>query len=566
MTKPNFKPLILAVLAAIAIAVGLALEPRMARAEGGTDMDDAIALEVDETQEFTSSGEQVYVWFTFTTGVSGEYSLVLANKGGAVAYHPRLSLFDANGNDLGASCAQDRTEFYADANATFYLCVYDDNVRITKAGSKGYAVTLTREGGSAQIMSFNKSALNNDDLLWLGCYDGTPIAWVIVGDNEERGRNSIPIDGATLYAYHVLWRGLYHLYDNYYENLSLTTETTDLYCSTEKYYGFFDMLPTFKASSFSASEQALIAKDSLGIVDNDLGVCFFPNGEEGKYWYGGIFEKDGAWCAYFYADNGLGEESNYSTLSGINGICPTFTLNTESVLLWSAAVGGKPTSETGTLAPFAEGSGGYKLTLLDGDRGFAASANTETVTSGGTIEISYEGARTGENEYVSAILVRSLYGEYDVKPYYGHMAVDSESGTAVLTLPTGMKLEPYTLYVFSEQCNGDCRTDYASAFVEIPLTVTGEVPGGSQPGDVPGGDQGGTPAQPAQQQNTPEPKDAAQSVTPAQNQATSSAPTQNRSAIPAMSDANASLVPTMACLAAVGTALLMPCIRRRARQ
>ena len=68
MTKPNFKPLILAVLAATVIAVGLALEPRMVRVEGGTDMDDAIALEVDEPQEFTSSGEQVYVWFTFTTG------------------------------------------------------------------------------------------------------------------------------------------------------------------------------------------------------------------------------------------------------------------------------------------------------------------------------------------------------------------------------------------------------------------------------------------------------------------------------------------------------------------
>lgn len=46
------------------------------------------------------------------------------------------------------------------------------------------------------------------------------------------------------------------------------------------------------------------------------------------------------------------------------------------------------------------------------------------------------------------------------------------SGTASVTIPSDLAAGSYTLKVFSEQYNGDKKTDYASDFVNIPLTVT----------------------------------------------------------------------------------------------
>ena len=56
--------------------------------------------------------------------------------------------------------------------------------------------------------------------------------------------------------------------------------------------------------------------------------------------------------------------------------------------------------------------------------------------------------------------------------YYGNIAKDKASGKATLNIPSGLATGSYKLKVFSEQCNGDKMTDYASAFQDISLTVT----------------------------------------------------------------------------------------------
>ena len=55
---------------------------------------------------------------------------------------------------------------------------------------------------------------------------------------------------------------------------------------------------------------------------------------------------------------------------------------------------------------------------------------------------------------------------------YGRVAQNSASGTASVTIPANLQPGSYTLKVFSEQYNGDKKTDYASAFANISLTVT----------------------------------------------------------------------------------------------
>ena len=56
--------------------------------------------------------------------------------------------------------------------------------------------------------------------------------------------------------------------------------------------------------------------------------------------------------------------------------------------------------------------------------------------------------------------------------YYGNIDQNNASGTATLSIPSDLALGNYTLKVFSEQRNGDYKTDYASDFQNIELQVT----------------------------------------------------------------------------------------------
>ena len=151
---------------------------------------------------------------------------------------------------------------------------------------------------------------------------------------------------------------------------------------------------------------------------------------------------------------------------------PAFNLNLESVLFTSAAEGGKSLGTMGTLSAVPEYTGNeWKLTLLDENRSFKANVNGQAsafASAGGSVQISYSGAQTGDNEYVSVLLCDSS----DTVLYYGNIAQNSANGTATLNIPSGLAAGNYTLKVFSEQCNGDYKTDYASAFQDISLTVT----------------------------------------------------------------------------------------------
>ena len=149
------------------------------------------------------------------------------------------------------------------------------------------------------------------------------------------------------------------------------------------------------------------------------------------------------------------------------GVRPAFNLNLNAVLFASAAVGGKP---NGGLTPISEHTGNeWKLTLLDNSRNFAV---TEKTVSGDTITFSYSNAQTGTNEYISVVIKDN--GEIT---HYGRIlhlggTTGGASGTASLTLPAGITLDNDTkLYVFNEQYNGDYKTDYASKFTDIALTV-----------------------------------------------------------------------------------------------
>lgn len=180
--------------------------------------------------------------------------------------------------------------------------------------------------------------------------------------------------------------------------------------------------------------------------------------------------SDTSYAAFVNTDGSINGYGFLVSL-GNNAVRPAFNLDLSSVLFTSAAKGGK--SSTAAILKNADFSSisdndGYKLTLKDSNRSFSVSDTGEkTVFSGETLSIGYSGAETGTNEYISAMITNES-GEVI---YYGQIAQPTAaSGTADFVVPSHIG-GTYTLKLFNEQINGDYKTDYASAFVDIALTV-----------------------------------------------------------------------------------------------
>ena len=214
----------------------------------------------------------------------------------------------------------------------------------------------------------------------------------------------------------------------------------------------------------------LSTKEAIA-VNNDLRALdpAHPNWVTSSWWlrspgsktfYVAIVSSDGS---VQYSGISIRKQNNHLTVR------PAFNLNLNSVLFTSAAVGGKP---NGGLTAVPEYSGNeWKLTLLDSRRNFAVTEKTVSAAPDDTITLNYSGATTGANEYISAIIADNNGAQY-----YGRVAQPTaESGTVEIKIPSDIAPGNYTLKVFSEQYNGDYKTDYASNFTDIALTVEKQV-------------------------------------------------------------------------------------------
>ena len=214
----------------------------------------------------------------------------------------------------------------------------------------------------------------------------------------------------------------------------------------------------------------LSTKEAIA-VNNDLRALdpAHPNWVTSSWWlrspgsktfYVAIVSSDGS---VQYSGISIRKQNNHLTVR------PAFNLNLNSVLFTSAAVGGKP---DGGLTEVPEYSGNeWKLTLLDSSRNFAVTEKAVSADPNDTITLNYSGATTGANEYISAIIADNNGAQY-----YGRVAQPTaESGTVEIKIPSDIAPGNYTLKVFSEQYNGDYKTDYASNFTDIALTVEKQV-------------------------------------------------------------------------------------------
>ena len=212
-----------------------------------------------------------------------------------------------------------------------------------------------------------------------------------------------------------------------------------------------------------------LSSKEANAVNNDLRVVDPEHpGWASSYWW--LRSPDEDYSTAFVAGRGeVRYYGGYSTSKEF-GVRPAFDLNLDSVLFASAAVGGKPDGGLQPVSPNYTGNE-WKLTLYDSKRNDFSRTTWEVSasTKGGTVEISYTDAKTGANEYISAL----IFDDVGNVIYYGrsNASLTEKDGTAQLTIPDGFAEGTYTLKVFNEQYNGDRKTDLASGFVDVTLTV-----------------------------------------------------------------------------------------------
>ena len=210
---------------------------------------------------------------------------------------------------------------------------------------------------------------------------------------------------------------------------------------------------------FLSAEEA--ENSAYGFANDNARIANYGN-SAGVWWLRSPYAYDASRAGAVYGTGDVDSNIAYDDCPAR----PAFNLDLNSVLFTSAAVGGK--AGDGELTAVGDYTGSeWKLTLLDNSRNFAVTEKTASGKPGDTITLNYSGATTGTNEYISVIIADNSGAQY-----YGRVAQPTtESGTVSVIIPANLADGTYTLNVFSEQYNGDYKTDYASAMQEISLNV-----------------------------------------------------------------------------------------------
>ena len=307
-------------------------------------------------------------------------------------------------------------------------------------------------------------------------HENNPVAWRVIGydGNSAAGNMTLlaannmglsKFGASNAYADSELKEAIDALADK------LTAKETDAVEKRTLASGNYDGENTDGVAGPAVSNAVFwpLSSKEANAVNNDLRVVDPEHpGWASSYWW--LRSPDEDYSTAFVAGRGeVRYYGGYSTSKEF-GVRPAFDLNLDSVLFASAAVGGKPDGGLQPVSPNYTGNE-WKLTLYDSKRNDFSRTTWEVSasTKGGTVEISYTDAKTGANEYISAL----IFDDVGNVIYYGrsNASLTEKDGTAQLTIPAGFAEGTYTLKVFNEQYNGDRKTDLASGFADVTLTV-----------------------------------------------------------------------------------------------
>ncbi|WP_314024419.1 InlB B-repeat-containing protein [Filifactor alocis] len=240
------------------------------------------------------------------------------------------------------------------------------------------------------------------------------------------------------------------------------------------------ILPTTKNDSSYGeflSADNILNGDKVFFLSAEEAEKYFTEDEDRKANYGQDKKALSGWWlrsphnAKFDKNCGIVETSgkiSYNRVHGTQLVRPAFNLDTTKVLFTSPAVDGKQSNAVGKDAlKDVEGTNTteWKLTLKDDSRKKFKLDTDGIERRDLTLTIPYKDATTGTNEYISAVVEKN-----GTITHYGNVlqvSAGKESGTVTVQLPADFDKKTDTLYLINEQLNGEKKTDYSSAKIEI---------------------------------------------------------------------------------------------------
>lgn len=329
----------------------------------------------------------------------------------------------------------------------------------------------------AADIRFNTDDIEKWNSIYLGEYDKNPIEWLIMDANKS----SMNQDGMFLIAKNGLYKPRPSSF-TYYPSSGLKDKCASLFDSFDPMEK--DIIQSTEASRINGIDLNDVFRYVTDHAVENEKVFLMSTKEYEKYLEGSDYESlDDAW--YLRSNtvrwNGQILVNEYGAFSytTINQsfsyyFRPAMNINPKIAAFISPAEGGKE-SATG-LFPIEEREGvsAWKLTLMDDTREFSASADSAVYSDDRKLVIDYTGAIVGPNEYISAFLL----DDKDNILSYGALdrTISGESGSLEIILPEDLENGSYTLWVFSEQRNGDKRSDYVSSPVALTFTLKDRPP------------------------------------------------------------------------------------------
>ena len=439
-------------------------------------------------------GETISINYSGAKTGDNEYvSAIIMDRNDELLYYGRIAQNSADGTaqiavpkDLepGRYALRVFSEQYNGDCNTDYVSEF---VNLSFSVSRGIDESVTN-----QISGYNDAC--GYDYIYYGSYEESPIKWRVLDHQTNTGEPGYFLLSEELLGSEY-YGGVYFSYDGVstwqgsYAQSWCKAFAENSFTEDEKKYamtvskkeareyetggiiGFLESeLINEKVFFLSAYEAR---NPSYGFTGNETRVAKWKYDSRAWWWIRSYYSLHG--MGYIDTDGGMayGDFLDEDALKQRRPARPAFNLDGSDILFLSNAKGGKADTETDPdLAAIPEhGSGEWKLTIHDSTRtNFSARTLGYTdVAAGSDIRVGYSGARKGSNEYVS-VIIADAQGQ---NLYYGRIAEDSESGEAAVAVPYSLPVGKYTLKVYSEQYNGDYRTDYAGNFVELPISVTG---------------------------------------------------------------------------------------------
>ena len=352
------------------------------------------------------------------------------------------------------------------------------------AGPEAKEITL----GTAGVSGY----ANGYDYVYYGDYEGDPVKWRVLDTTSNDGTTpALFLWSDAILGKHVFdsdgsqnqWRQseIREYLQNEFTQQNFTPEEQEAILSTTK----TEIGTVDRATPSNLENDTVFLLSAVEATTAKYGFSTSTDPDENRtpiegaseaYWLRSSAESSGPYGKNVADVHGKGMPPQGGMIATIAytpdydlGVRPAFNLKAGDVLFTSPAQGGK--TADGLTAVDDTAPEEHKVTLLDSSRAFQVTEGTATAKAGETVTLTYTGAQTGGQEYISAMLTDAN----GTVLYYGHIQQpQAAAGTVQITLPAGLEDGQYQLKVFNEQCNGDYQTDYASVFSDVTLTVRGD--------------------------------------------------------------------------------------------